>query len=759
MASSMAGMYNSELTPSRRMTRDVSKEVAESARSETFFELLSTDLRLMSSESKKLEGFSHQFGGIFATKDEPNIKESCERALHRLRALTGVGRVQMEAVRESPVEKMKDEAVQLRILQVSLAIIQNPMFSDEEDSIRILLGLAVALVFDHSVLPRTAVLASPTKPSKTHPAMLGREVVAHHLLVDIVYSAGGSPIVWLKTPPPSRTFLLDLLDSILMWRSEVFASIQPLQVCNLLDGLLTSALDPNVDPASLVDVRLVVRCCGALIRRHTALAPEKCAHFLQMLIRAAGPCSNPWQRMIVLQTLRQLCTEHVLVSRLFETYDLSMDHDLNAVTDMVNSLLEIVITLLQNETEHHKDDVMDHVLKSLFGLPFDRNMHNHEDDVMDHVLKSLFGLSFDRNMHNHEDDVMDHVLKSLFGLSFDRNMHNHEDDVMDHVLKSLFGLPFDRNMHNHEDDVMDHVLKSLFGLPFDRNMHNHEDDVMDHVLKSLFGLPFDRNMHNHEDDVMDHVKALSDIVFTLSQHETEHHEDDVMDHLPALYSQKAIGIDPASDLDGMGPVVPGADTIICYLALECLLGIVSGVEALTDMAHQGSSEDISTATALPPLGGGIKADVCTKLVDKLWRFLLLSFSAVMAATSEEPLFSVILKGYQQFCYSAGTLGAIIPRDGFLASLCEFTLTSESGQSHPPLAPPPPSGDGRPPKQPLVRAWLTSEATAGQSFSLAAWNFGGRWMTSGATAGQPPGGSVDGRPLSTHWSGAPNREFN
>lgn len=59
-------------------------------------------------------------------------------------------------------------------------------------------------------------------------------------------------------------------------------SVLSAQVCGVLGQLLHSALDPNVDGASIMDVRLVVRCVGALLRKHIALAPDKCAELLQV---------------------------------------------------------------------------------------------------------------------------------------------------------------------------------------------------------------------------------------------------------------------------------------------------------------------------------------------------------------------------------------------------------------------------------------------------------------------------------------------
>ena len=54
------------------------------------------------------------------------------------------------------------------------------------------------------------------------------------------------------------------------------------QVCPFLELMLRSALEPNVDPNSLADVRLVVRCTGAVLRRHNQLAPDKCSFYIQV---------------------------------------------------------------------------------------------------------------------------------------------------------------------------------------------------------------------------------------------------------------------------------------------------------------------------------------------------------------------------------------------------------------------------------------------------------------------------------------------
>lgn len=41
--------------------------------------------------------------------------------------------------------------------------------------------------------------------------------------------------------------------------------------------------------------------------------------------------------------------------------------------------------------------------------------------------------------------------------------------------------------------------------------------------------------------------------------------------------------DLVAELDNLGAVIPGAEIIIAYLALDSLLAVIAGIEALTDM--------------------------------------------------------------------------------------------------------------------------------------------------------------------------------
>lgn len=81
-------------------------------------------------------------------------------------------------------------------------------------------------------------------------------------------------------------------------------------------GMLRSALDSYVDPASCMDARLVVRCAGAMLRQHADLAPGACTAALEELLACvrSKDCMG-WQRIAALQALRHVAAEPGLVRR------------------------------------------------------------------------------------------------------------------------------------------------------------------------------------------------------------------------------------------------------------------------------------------------------------------------------------------------------------------------------------------------------------------------------------------------------------
>lgn len=71
---------------------------ASMASDQTFFEVLENDLRALSAEARKTDSLATQITGWLQHTDFPQIKESAERAVLKLRAVAHEGRG-VEAVR------------------------------------------------------------------------------------------------------------------------------------------------------------------------------------------------------------------------------------------------------------------------------------------------------------------------------------------------------------------------------------------------------------------------------------------------------------------------------------------------------------------------------------------------------------------------------------------------------------------------------------------------------------------------------------
>lgn len=584
-----------------------------------FFGVLEADLRILSSEARKQESLAQQINSWLSHQDHPQVREAAERAALKLRAIIkekqGIQALRTKDIlhpfllvcetrnhrllghalssiqkllannavsddgRELviktllQVEKSSDDLVKLKILQTALTLLQSAEHADQEESICKLLGLtfrmyaqskhnptvlstasatirqAVALVFDHAVLPRMSSTGA-----------VGREHVALNLLKDLYAMLRGEAPAWVKAPVLSRGFVFDLTEFILLHRPEAFHQIGPFgeflesKITPQFDSLLGQALDPEVDPGSLTECRHIMRCAGALLRRHQDILSSRTPGLLATFLAGAQPSRMVWQRIYSLQVLRFICLDHMLVYRLFTSFDLSIDLDLNAVHSLVKC------------------------------------------------------------------------------------MHD--------VIKGFMKI-----VNDYPDD--DH-----FGIL------------------------------NH------------------------------------MYAQKASGKDPLPDVETCGPVIPYAEYAVAFLALECLLGLVGVVESLTDMVQ---TRDPDTCGPLQASASQeVRFPVCANLVDMMWRMMWASLSSLLSKCHHEALTIVLLKGFQWYTYSAGTLGVLTARDGFLNSLCEFALAPPEPPASPTNEVLSPSGDRsnrghQPPNDTSVRAGGGAGSEGKDSMVLSAKN--------------------------------------
>jgi hypothetical protein len=72
---------------------------------DAFFEMLSSDLKLLAEEAKRSEGFGSQIVSMFHHSDGPSVHDLCVKAMGTLRGLEAMGPTKrnMESVRLEPV--------------------------------------------------------------------------------------------------------------------------------------------------------------------------------------------------------------------------------------------------------------------------------------------------------------------------------------------------------------------------------------------------------------------------------------------------------------------------------------------------------------------------------------------------------------------------------------------------------------------------------------------------------------------------------
>ncbi|WIA43332.1 hypothetical protein OEZ86_009826 [Tetradesmus obliquus] len=282
------------------------------------------------------------------------------------------------------VERSSDDTVKLKILQTALTLLQNPSNADDQEGAGQVLSLcmriychnkssptvvstaaatvrqAVALLFDHAVMGTS----NSGSNAGVDGVATGREIAAVMLLQDLLNMCAGSPATWLKCPSVGRSFVLDLLEFVLLHRPaafqahSAFKALLQTKMGPCLAELSVAALDPEVEPASAGEAKLLLRCVGAMLRKHALLLPELAPKMIETLLAGCGASRMPWQRLLSLQVLRWLMSDPQLLYALFSAYDMSIHHDVNAVHDTLQVALEIVKAYVK-QADASEDDLME----------------------------------------------------------------------------------------------------------------------------------------------------------------------------------------------------------------------------------------------------------------------------------------------------------------------------------------------------------------------------------------------------------------
>lgn len=70
----------------------------------------------------------------------------------------------------------------------------------------------------------------------------------------------------------------------------VLCCVRCAQLAPCIAGLSQTALDPEVEPAATGEAKLLLRCLGALLRKHALLLPDMSLTLIELLL--AGCSTN-----------------------------------------------------------------------------------------------------------------------------------------------------------------------------------------------------------------------------------------------------------------------------------------------------------------------------------------------------------------------------------------------------------------------------------------------------------------------------------
>ncbi|BBN13645.1 protein MON2 [Marchantia polymorpha subsp. ruderalis] len=307
--------------------------------------------------------------------------------------------------------EMSDEAVQLKILQTILTILQSQLHPQDEESMAVLLGIclrllsnnrnadsvhstaaatlrqAVALIFDRVITAEKLPVLKPdsrsrnarsnsvsgdvsrniaaskaveaalkdescTVTSKSTLTQAGR--LGLRLFEDLTSLAGGGTASWLHVSILQRTFALDMLEYVLSHYVPVFRKLGPYQqvlrgqVCSLLMTSMRTSGDHDGEGSEPAYRRLVLRTVANVTRLYSTIVTTECEVFLSMLIKSADLELPLWHRIMVLEVLRGFCVEARMLHLLFQTFDMKPENT-SLVTDLVQALANVVRSIQLQE--------------------------------------------------------------------------------------------------------------------------------------------------------------------------------------------------------------------------------------------------------------------------------------------------------------------------------------------------------------------------------------------------------------------------
>ncbi|KAL4423762.1 hypothetical protein ABPG75_001063 [Micractinium tetrahymenae] len=288
------------------------------------------------------------------------------------------------------VDRNTDENVQLKTLQTALTLLQSPLRPYSEEQIGAVLGVclrltnkkghkdavlttaaatvrqAVALVLSY-VDVEAELQGQQLEGSGETSAPGGAAAAAQKLVEDLCNIASGVPPLWLKSPSLPRTFVLELLEFLLVNSPAVFRQLPPFQnalavrMTQLIQAQLQDHLDAGAAGASFATTnfstfRALLRLARTLLRNFYPLLGPRSGALVQALLAGLAPRYPLYHRIALMQLVRTLLADPLLAYHLFATYDLAVERKLDAVQSLCRAAGEVVDATLKAVNKDPEDE-------------------------------------------------------------------------------------------------------------------------------------------------------------------------------------------------------------------------------------------------------------------------------------------------------------------------------------------------------------------------------------------------------------------
>ncbi|RUS25364.1 guanine nucleotide exchange factor in Golgi transport N-terminal-domain-containing protein, partial [Jimgerdemannia flammicorona] len=158
---------------------------------------------------------------------------------------------------------------------------------------------------------------------------------AYYLFQDLCILTNGEHPVYLRLNHLSRTFGLELIESVLtnhfkLFRKHTeFSSLLRERVCPLI---IKNMSDKHDFPQTMRLTRVVY----ILIKQFNEILVMECEIFLSMFVKILEPENPLWQRVLSMEIFRGVCGDPLLLRSIFAWYD-RQDRSTNVFRDMISA--------------------------------------------------------------------------------------------------------------------------------------------------------------------------------------------------------------------------------------------------------------------------------------------------------------------------------------------------------------------------------------------------------------------------------------